>query len=164
MDPSTSPKSSACEHAPAEVVSLSLIVDDEVTNRGGQLLPLPAALTNGGRVSLLLCCCAGRSDRAGRRSQVVSCHMGNSAGLPRGKGGELRRAAPQRSTRTPLCVRHSSASRRKPKPVQRRSLREDVSPPGEPDRSSEGRAPRRRQPKEPEGDGPHPTVCCRVAW
>ena len=49
-----SPGSSAGEYVPADVVALSLIVDDEVADRIGQLPALPAALPKGGLVTLFL--------------------------------------------------------------------------------------------------------------
>jgi hypothetical protein len=49
-----SPDSSAGEYVPADVVALSLIVDDEVADRIGQLPALPVALPKGGLVTLIL--------------------------------------------------------------------------------------------------------------
>jgi hypothetical protein len=49
-----SPGSSAGEYVPADVVALSLIVDDEVADRIGQLPALPVALPKGGLVTLIL--------------------------------------------------------------------------------------------------------------
>ena len=50
----SSPGSSAGKYVPADVVALSLIVDDEVADPIGQLLALPVALPKGGLVTLFL--------------------------------------------------------------------------------------------------------------
>jgi hypothetical protein len=49
-----SPGCSAVKYVPADVVALSLIVDDEVADRIGQLPALPVALPKGGPVTLIL--------------------------------------------------------------------------------------------------------------
>src|SRR6187402_3897296 len=88
---------SAVEDRPADLVTSSLVLDDQVAHLQRQLIALPAALTPTGLV--------GRSRRYGGPSgldgvgggtEVVLWHVGDAGRLAGGVGGEPRPAA-QRS-------------------------------------------------------------------
>ena len=79
------------QRRPSRCRCTRLIVDDEVVNRKRQLLALPAALTESGRVGFIRGCRrASRSNCVCGGPEVVSSDVRHDCGLSRGKRREPR--------------------------------------------------------------------------